>query len=154
MLRDHVVDEVGRKLKKLGFKRKGTTWRHEGEWGIEVFNIQGSQWGSGAFYLNVGIYLGDDRNLLEPREHECQLRTRIAHEDRSGDEVCEAIRTWFETQTRQLEARARPPASQPVRVKHATFGAGTIVEDRGSTVKVAFDDGSTRVLARSFVEVA
>jgi hypothetical protein len=163
MLRDHVVEEVGRRLRKLGFKRKGNTWRREGDLGIEVFNIQGSQWGSGAFYLNLGVYLGaqeGNRHLFprdpnwEPAESDCQLRKRIEHEKRSADEVFEEIRTWFATQNRSLEDRARPPASAPVRVKHKKFGTGTVLADYGEKVQVAFDDGSTRMLAKSFVEPA
>jgi hypothetical protein len=34
MLRDHVEEEVGRKLRKLGFRKKGNTWRRESDFGI------------------------------------------------------------------------------------------------------------------------
>lgn len=161
MLRDHVVDGVGRKLTKLGFKKKGNTWRRESDFGIEVFNIQGSRWGGGAFYLNVGIYLGaheGNRHLFareanwEPAESDCQLRARIEHESRSAEEVFDEIRTWFESQSRSLEERSRPPTTAPLRVKHAKFGSGTVVVDYGDKVQVAFDDGNTRLLSRSFVE--
>jgi hypothetical protein len=154
VLKDHVIGEVGRKLRKLGFTRKGNSWRREGEPGIEVFDIQGSQWGSGAFYLNVGIYLGDDRELREPQEYECQLRERIAHENRTSEQVFEDVRGWFEAQSRRLDSatRARSERVQPVRVSHATFGEGTVASERDGTVTVKFDDGTTRVLKKSYVQ--
>jgi hypothetical protein len=148
-----VLAGVGRKIRTLGFTRKGQTWRRAGESFIDVVNLQQSAHG-GAPYLNVGIYLIDARNrMLEPYEHDCAIRDRISYDNRSVDEVLAAIAAWFsaQLQARGLRVEARPDA--PVRVTHATFGSGVIVEDRGRTAKVAFSDGTVRMLAKSFLVV-
>ncbi|HEY1812914.1 MAG TPA: DUF4304 domain-containing protein [Kofleriaceae bacterium] len=151
MQRDRVIQEVGGGLHKLGFTRKGTTWRRETDHGIEVFNIQGSTFNAGAFYLNIGIYLGRVRDVPEPREHDCELRERVAHEGRDGSDVLESIRAWFDIEGRRIEERSRPPSRPPARVTHEQFGAGTVISEHDDRMTIAFEDGSTRVLKRVFV---
>jgi len=88
VLREHVQQFVGRRLRELGFMRKGTTYRCERAHGIEVFNLQGSRFGQGTFYLNVGVYLGGD--VGEPREYDCRHRGRVEHEGKTEEQVLAA----------------------------------------------------------------
>lgn len=151
MLREQVQKELGRRLVALGFRRGGSTFRREADHGIEVFGIQGSRFGGGTFYLNVGVYVGGDehhRATDAPMDHDCQLRDRIPHEGKTEKEVLDAILAWF-------AARATPPAPvvrDPLpRVSHARFGPGTVRSDRGGSYEIAFDDGTLRVVAKRFL---
>lgn len=149
--RDRWLDEGGRALRKLGFTKKGTTWRREDERGIAVVDVQDSRYGP-DFYLEVGIHRG---GIASPKVTDCLGRERVAHENRDVPEVVDEIVRWFEREYAAFEraaaARTPPPAPRE-RVRHANFGAGSVVEDRGTSVRVEFDDGTTRVLARSFLE--
>lgn len=151
MLEDGIVDELGSKLRKLGFKKKRLTWRRETDHGIEIFDIQRSQFGS-TLFINVGIYVGGE---AEPQAAHC-LCVRIAHEGRDADDVFTDVIAWFEKQRVSREARLMPPPAETnrARVRHAKLGEGTVIAEQGDSVRVAFDDGTTRLLKRSFLELA
>jgi hypothetical protein len=51
MDRDRWLEDGGRALRKLGFKKKGNTWRREEDRGISVVNLQDSRFES-PFFLS------------------------------------------------------------------------------------------------------
>jgi hypothetical protein len=150
VLEDSLVDELGARLRKLGFKKKQLTWRRETDHGIELFDIQRSQFGP-SLYINVGIYVGGDP---EPKAHQC-LCHRISHEGRDAGDVFAQVVAWFEKERVAREARLTPsPVETPrARVRHAKLGDGTVIAEQGDSLRVAFDDGTTRLLKKSFLEV-
>ncbi|MCA9096658.1 MAG: DUF4304 domain-containing protein, partial [Planctomycetaceae bacterium] len=63
-------------LKLHGFKKKGSTWHRAAGGFIQVFNVQGSQWGK-SFYLNLGIYIKALGDKTTPTEYECHIQSRV-----------------------------------------------------------------------------
>ena len=63
-------------LKKIGFKKRGGTWHRAKSDGIQVVNIQGSQW-SRIFYVNLGVYFPDLGKKETPAEYDCHIRSRL-----------------------------------------------------------------------------
>jgi len=63
-------------LKQIGFKKRGGTWHRAKSEGIQVINIQGSQW-SRIFYVNLGVYFADLGKKEIPAEYDCHIRIRL-----------------------------------------------------------------------------
>lgn len=63
-------------MKQLGFKKAGPTWHRSMGIGVQVLNIQGSQW-SKSFYLNLGVYFHALGCEERPREYQCHIRQRL-----------------------------------------------------------------------------
>jgi hypothetical protein len=154
VLKDHLLKELTPALRKLGFKKKGMTWRRDSGDLIDVVNIQGSRWGGGAFYVNVGIYLGGDSR--DPKEYECTFRHRVAHEQRTTAEIVAEAVAWFDRNRADIERAGAPPAAPhiSVRVRHSTFGIGTLLSEAEGIAEVAFDDGTTRRIKKTYLEIA
>jgi len=81
-------------LKTHGFKKKGSTWRREQKESIAVFNVQKSQWGGGAYYINAGTYFPELGDETSPTENKCHVRRRLEIEEPS--EVINKAIAWFE----------------------------------------------------------
>jgi hypothetical protein len=148
---DRWLEEGGRALRKLGFTKKRNTWRREDERGITVVDLQDSRYGP-DFYLEIGIHRG---SVAAPKITDCLGRERVEHKNRDVPEVVDEMMRWFErthTAIEQANAARTPPPAPRERVRHAKFGAGSVAEDRGTSVRVEFDDGTTRLLGRSFLE--
>jgi Domain of unknown function (DUF4304) len=145
MLETEIIEDFGPKLRKLGFKKKRLTWRRETDGGIEVFNIQRSQYGS-EIYLNIGLYIGGEP---EPHEYQCAARQRVEHRGREAAGVYAEILAWFEAQQARYVRPA--PIVKPRPVRHAKLGRGQAVVVDGDSLRVAFDDGTTRVIKRAFL---
>jgi hypothetical protein len=97
-----VIRDVAPELRRLGFKRFGTTFNREPEPGlVHVTGFQGSQSG-GKFAVNLGIYVREVDVLLHDwwgrsgkqgtpgrdvavREEVCWLRTRLGRVGSRGD---------------------------------------------------------------------
>ncbi len=71
-------------MKARGYRKTGATWHRSFDKLIQVFNIQKSQWGN-QFYLNVGVYLRDLGDELNPTEYRCHVRCRAEHLLSSAD---------------------------------------------------------------------
>jgi Domain of unknown function (DUF4304) len=148
MLETEIVDDFGPKLRKLGFKKKRLTWRRETDGGIEVFNVQRSQYGS-DIYLNIGLYFGGEP---EPHEYQCNVRERVEHRNREAAVVYVEILAWFEAQHARHARHVQPaPIAKPRPVRHAKLGSGQAVVVDGDSLRVTFDDGTTRVIKRAFL---
>lgn len=63
-------------MKQLGFKKNGPTWYRHTDIGIQVLNIQGSQWDK-SFYINLGVYFLAIGSEEKPKEHQCHVRQRL-----------------------------------------------------------------------------
>ncbi len=63
--------------KTNGFRRKGTTLYRDQDETVAVVNLQGARYG-GRYYLNVALWLKSVGEEPFPKEHHCQLRTRLA----------------------------------------------------------------------------
>lgn len=63
-------------MKQLGFKKAGPTWHRRKDIGIQVLNIQGSQWDK-SFYLNLGVYFLAIGSEEKPKEYQCHIRQRL-----------------------------------------------------------------------------
>jgi hypothetical protein len=81
-------------LKSAGFKKKATTWRRQHPDGIQVVNVQGSQWGP-EYYLNLGFYISALGSEPEPTEYRCHVRTRVAEPDRDAAPLVAELEAWF-----------------------------------------------------------
>jgi hypothetical protein len=149
VLEDGLVSEIGSRLRKLGFKKKRLTWRRETDHGIEIVNIQRSQFGASLF-LNVGVYVGGEP---EPQIGQC-LHYRIEHEGRDAGDVFADITARFDKErvSRGAWLAAPPVEAKRIRVRHPKLGNGTVIAEQDDSVRVAFDDGTTRLLKRSFLE--
>jgi len=64
-------------LKANGFRKAGATWRKSCADAICVVNLQGSQWGSNDFYVNLGVYFTALGNNASPTEYRCHVRARL-----------------------------------------------------------------------------
>ena len=63
-------------LKLIGFKKRGGTWHRATGAGVQVINIQGSQW-SRIFYINLGVYFPELGKKDLPSEYDCHIRRRL-----------------------------------------------------------------------------
>lgn len=83
-------------FKLQGFKKIKTTWRKSTDDLLFVLNIQGSQWSTEDYYINVAIYikaLGTEQN---PPEYRCHIRSRIDEKEKACSLICEEVLDWFE----------------------------------------------------------
>lgn len=64
-------------LKACGFKKTGATWHRPDEDTICVVNLQGSQWSSEIFYINLGVYFKALGKENRPSENRCHIRVRL-----------------------------------------------------------------------------
>jgi len=65
------------RLKEVGFRKLGATWRRAVGESIVLLNIQGSQW-SRSFYINLGSYYRALGDLERPPEYSCHVRARLS----------------------------------------------------------------------------
>jgi hypothetical protein len=84
MSQNVLSDWLHGKLQRMGFVRKGSTWRYRGDGVITVVNLQPSQYG-GQRYVNLGVLLTALSAAENPMENECHIRTRW--ESLADDEV-------------------------------------------------------------------
>jgi hypothetical protein len=68
---------IAPKLKVVGFRKTGATWRRTTEESVVLLNIQGSQW-SRSFYINLGAYYRVLGDLDRPSEYQCHVRARLS----------------------------------------------------------------------------
>jgi hypothetical protein len=79
----------------------------------------------------------------------------VEHANGDAGDVVEEMMAWFEERYAGYArgaAQRQPPARPPERVRHAKFGTGRVTADCGASVQVEFDDGTTRLVARSFLQ--
>ena len=81
-------------LKSHGFKRAGGTWRKDQSESIAVVSVQKSQWGGGAYYVNIGTYFRAFGSNPSPTDNKCHVQFRL-----EGDEpvvLIAAAIDWFQ----------------------------------------------------------
>jgi hypothetical protein len=92
--KEKLIEDLKIKLKTLGFKKTRTTWHKSIDTLIMVFNIQGSQWSTEDYYINLGIYIKSLGNETAPPEYRCHIRTRI-DENNNIDLILKEANNWF-----------------------------------------------------------
>lgn len=90
-----LTDCLKSELKKQGFNNSKTTWRKTTDDLIYVLNIQGSQWSERDYYINVGVYIKDLGEEVNPPEFRCHIRSRIEKEINVCSSICEEVWDWF-----------------------------------------------------------
>ena len=97
------IKAVSPLLKQHGFKKSNATWRKNQGESVAVFNIQKSQWGGGACYVNLGAYFCEFGTDSSPTENKCHVRARL----RVGkpQTVVSAAIQWFEARALLQDAR-------------------------------------------------
>ena len=115
MTKEELTKTIAPMLKSEEFKKSKFTWRRNVSDGIQVFNIQGSQFSS-AFYLNVGFYISDLGDKKTPSENKCHIRQRLKTNS-TPTEIAENILNWFREfgsvskLAENLEVDSLPPAT-------------------------------------------
>jgi hypothetical protein len=100
---DKFIKSVGPLLKEQGFKKASATWRKDQGESVAVFNIQKSQWGGGACYVNLGVYFRDLGDDSSPTENKCHVRVRLRVGKPSA--VVAAAIQWFAARASLQDAR-------------------------------------------------
>lgn len=81
-------------LKAAGFKKKAGTWHRSTADGVQVVNVQGSQWGD-DYYINVGFYIGALGTEASPPSYRCHVQSRLVPPDGDAVELCREIESWL-----------------------------------------------------------
>lgn len=89
-------------LKARGFKKSNATWRRGQDESVAVLNIQKSPWGSGDYYVNLGVYFFAFGELTAPTEYQCHVRRRLDVE--APQEVVDKAMAWFDARARLADA--------------------------------------------------
>jgi len=92
--KEEQIKQLAIPLKVAGFKKKAETWRRVCSDGIQVVNIQGSQWGP-DYYLNLGFYISALGSEDSPTDYRCHVRARVAEPDRNAGDLSQEIERWF-----------------------------------------------------------
>jgi hypothetical protein len=92
--KEKLIENLKINLKTHGFKKIRTTWHKTTDTLILVFNIQGSQWSTEDYYINLGIYLKSLGNESAPPEYRCHIRTRI-DENNNIELILQEANNWF-----------------------------------------------------------
>lgn len=93
--KEELIERLKPTLKEQGFKRTRATWRKSTDDLVFILNVQGSQWSTVDYYINVGIHikaLGPEKN---PTENICHIRDRIEYSQTSESLIKEVL-DWFE----------------------------------------------------------
>jgi|GEM_PF-6538243 len=94
--KDILIEQIRPSLKTLGFKKKGTTWILAGADTSVVFNIQGSQYDNGVYYINLGTSI----NILNTKKtvtiSSCQIWQRLDKDIVNSEYVINAVKLWIE----------------------------------------------------------
>lgn len=128
--KDVMVEALKPLLKMHRFKKTRTTWHKEIEDFILVFNVQGSQWGE-DYYINLGVYFKALGKELTPSENICHIQARLAHENKTAEELVEEAMNWLNThgnmlQLAELHRSNKLPPMTFVQVKeYLNNGTGT-----------------------------
>ncbi len=78
MTKEEIILYSKELLKKMGYKKRNTTWvKKVDEEIFIVVNIQGSQFDKSDFYINLGVYIRPLGNKEMPAISDCHLSERI-----------------------------------------------------------------------------
>src|ERR1700690_2969998 len=99
-------------FKAAGFSKTRSTWYRRSPDVIEVFKIQGSQFGP-EYYVNIGIFLNALGAEERPPHYRCHVRQRLSTSFESPDVLFALASVWFETygsigQLRKLITKSAP----------------------------------------------
>lgn len=97
MNKDDLAKCVAPSLKKLGFRKRASTWWRDRPDTIEVFSIQGSSWDRDDWYLNIGVFLKVlEPGTTTPSESKCHVQDRLPPHLSDPSEIVRAADRWFE----------------------------------------------------------
>lgn len=91
-----LISEAAPVLKEMGYKKRGSTWaKYSGDIVI-VVNIQGSQFDSSGFYVNLGVYVIPLGAEKFPCISRCHMQERVQQEIKSTDFFIDVVKRWEE----------------------------------------------------------
>lgn len=102
-----LIYDATKLLKDKGFKKKNLTWvKYNDDIGI-VVNIQGSQYDTESFYINLGVYIKSLGTKGFPNISDCQLQERVNVQIKNTDFFINVIDKWEEWYGTTDKIRAR-----------------------------------------------
>lgn len=91
-----LICEAKKLLKDKGFKKRNLTWiKYNDDIGI-VVNIQGSQYDTDGFYVNLGVYIKSLGIKEFPSISDCQLQERVNVQIKNTAFFISVIDKWEE----------------------------------------------------------
>jgi Domain of unknown function (DUF4304) len=130
-----VIRDVAPQLRRLGFKRFGTTFNREAEPGlVHVIGFQGSQSG-GNFTVNLGVYVREVDVLLHDWWGRSGKQGTPGRDAAVREEVC-----WLRTRLGRIGSRGDAWWDYAAGASAATDVAGLLLRDG----EAAFSDASSR----------
>lgn len=91
-----LVNELKLSLKSKGYKKKNLTWVKFNDDVAVVVNIQGSQYDTNDYYVNLGVYIKPMGSKEVPCISDCHLRERVDVRIKSTALLISIIDKWAE----------------------------------------------------------
>ena len=94
--KSEVISEITPLLKKMGYKKRNITWVLPQKDLDVVFNIQGSQFDTEMYYINLGIYIHELGEKKNPSISSCQIIERVNQDFNNVKLIIDVINKWNE----------------------------------------------------------
>ncbi|MBQ5319451.1 MAG: DUF4304 domain-containing protein [Oscillospiraceae bacterium] len=94
--KSELISEIAPLLKNLGYKKRNNTWVLYLKDLDVVFNVQGSQFDTEMYYINLGIYIHELGEKKNPSISSCQIVERVNQEFNNVNLIINVINKWIE----------------------------------------------------------
>ena len=93
--KEELLNQLKPKMKNLGFRKKNNTWVTKNDKISIILNIQGSQFSTSEYYVNLGINLNELNSEEFPPIHKCHLVERVSVDIDTIERLIDILNLWI-----------------------------------------------------------